>query len=202
MTRDDGAGISAHRQFPERQVGCTGYPADSHDTLWLTVTHKLKHHRCPECGCGESSSQFSFFCNRRHVLHGCGASPRDQDQLLILSVRDELPGRPRRPRGGPRPPPLGDWLCLSSAAHVLSTRKEDASMTLKGSGGESSVLESMAVSVSPVSRLAACPVVAGFRQRLSGVRCDTAGPLDRFGVCEAVEGCWCFGHPLLLEQPS
>ncbi|BEJ13065.1 hypothetical protein CspHIS471_0302390 [Cutaneotrichosporon sp. HIS471] len=36
--------------YPERHVGCTGSPADSHETVWLHVTKELKNHRCPECG--------------------------------------------------------------------------------------------------------------------------------------------------------
>lgn len=36
---------------PERFIGCTGYPADSHPVLWLTVTHEHDFDRCPECGC-------------------------------------------------------------------------------------------------------------------------------------------------------
>ncbi|KAI9146160.1 cytochrome c oxidase, partial [Paraphysoderma sedebokerense] len=36
---------------PERLVGCTGYPADSHDTLWLVVKQTKGVDRCPECGC-------------------------------------------------------------------------------------------------------------------------------------------------------
>ncbi|KAF8602877.1 cytochrome c oxidase [Ceratobasidium sp. AG-I] len=43
--------IKIYSLAPERHVGCTGYPADSHDTIWLTVNQKLKNHRCPECGC-------------------------------------------------------------------------------------------------------------------------------------------------------
>ncbi|KAG8705351.1 Cytochrome c oxidase subunit 4 [Ceratobasidium sp. 423] len=42
--------IKIYSLAPERHVGCTGYPADSHDTIWLTVTHSKKNHRCPECG--------------------------------------------------------------------------------------------------------------------------------------------------------
>ncbi|KAF8473487.1 cytochrome c oxidase subunit VB-domain-containing protein [Kalaharituber pfeilii] len=34
----------------ERYVGCTGYPADSHDTIWLTVSRDRPLERCPECG--------------------------------------------------------------------------------------------------------------------------------------------------------
>ncbi|EJT45869.1 cytochrome c oxidase polypeptide iv, precursor [Trichosporon asahii var. asahii CBS 2479] len=36
--------------YPVRQVGCTGFPADSHDTLWIDVTAEKKHARCTECG--------------------------------------------------------------------------------------------------------------------------------------------------------
>ncbi|KAL1915972.1 uncharacterized protein VTP21DRAFT_6360 [Calcarisporiella thermophila] len=34
-----------------RYIGCTGYPADSHDTLWLTLRKEHDFDRCPECGC-------------------------------------------------------------------------------------------------------------------------------------------------------
>ncbi|KAI0264382.1 COX5B-domain-containing protein [Gloeopeniophorella convolvens] len=34
---------------PERTVGCTGSPADSHDVLWFHVNNE-KPSRCPECG--------------------------------------------------------------------------------------------------------------------------------------------------------
>ncbi|RKP07925.1 cytochrome c oxidase, partial [Thamnocephalis sphaerospora] len=34
----------------ERQVGCTGHGIESHETLWLNVTHKHEFDRCPECG--------------------------------------------------------------------------------------------------------------------------------------------------------
>lgn len=34
----------------ERYLGCTGFPADSHDTIWLTVSRDRPIERCPECG--------------------------------------------------------------------------------------------------------------------------------------------------------
>ncbi|KAI5851705.1 cytochrome c oxidase subunit VB [Morchella snyderi] len=34
----------------ERYLGCTGYPADSHNTIWLTVSKDRPIERCPECG--------------------------------------------------------------------------------------------------------------------------------------------------------
>ena len=40
-------------RYPERVIGCTGSPADSHDTVWISLNTDLKHHRCPECGSGE-----------------------------------------------------------------------------------------------------------------------------------------------------
>ncbi|KAI8137244.1 cytochrome c oxidase subunit VB-domain-containing protein [Fennellomyces sp. T-0311] len=33
-----------------RFVGCTGYPAESHDTIWLSLDKSHEHDRCPECG--------------------------------------------------------------------------------------------------------------------------------------------------------
>ncbi|KAG0644492.1 cytochrome c oxidase subunit VB [Tuber brumale] len=34
----------------ERYLGCTGCPADSHNTIWLTVSKDRPVERCPECG--------------------------------------------------------------------------------------------------------------------------------------------------------
>ncbi|KAJ1554650.1 Cytochrome c oxidase subunit 4 [Nowakowskiella sp. JEL0078] len=35
---------------PERFVGCTGYPVDTHETVWLTVRDHGSVDRCPHCG--------------------------------------------------------------------------------------------------------------------------------------------------------
>ncbi|RKO97625.1 hypothetical protein CXG81DRAFT_9495, partial [Caulochytrium protostelioides] len=36
---------------PERYVGCTGFPAGSHEVVWLTVRpHRRGNDRCPHCG--------------------------------------------------------------------------------------------------------------------------------------------------------
>ncbi|KZT51993.1 COX5B-domain-containing protein [Calocera cornea HHB12733] len=37
----------------ERIVGCTGFPADSHDTIWMAANTTVQSGiaRCPECGC-------------------------------------------------------------------------------------------------------------------------------------------------------
>ncbi|KAL5687371.1 hypothetical protein EMGR_001839 [Emarellia grisea] len=34
----------------EQYAGCTGYPADSHHTVWLTVSRDRPIERCGECG--------------------------------------------------------------------------------------------------------------------------------------------------------
>ncbi|KAL2157056.1 hypothetical protein VTH06DRAFT_7514 [Thermothelomyces fergusii] len=34
----------------EQYAGCTGYPADSHNVLWLTMTRERPVTRCIECG--------------------------------------------------------------------------------------------------------------------------------------------------------
>ncbi|KXN64580.1 COX5B-domain-containing protein [Conidiobolus coronatus NRRL 28638] len=43
--------IVIESQDQVRYVGCTGYPADSHDTIWLNVDAAHDVDRCPECGC-------------------------------------------------------------------------------------------------------------------------------------------------------
>ncbi|EIE80244.1 hypothetical protein G6F46_003311 [Rhizopus delemar] len=35
---------------PIRFVGCTGFPAESHDTIWINLDKSHEHDRCPECG--------------------------------------------------------------------------------------------------------------------------------------------------------
>ena len=39
-------------QYPERLIGCTGSPADSHEVVWLSATTAKPRHRCTECGSG------------------------------------------------------------------------------------------------------------------------------------------------------
>ncbi|KIM33159.1 hypothetical protein M408DRAFT_19501 [Serendipita vermifera MAFF 305830] len=34
----------------ERIVGCSGWPVESHDMIWITTNNHKEHHRCPECG--------------------------------------------------------------------------------------------------------------------------------------------------------
>ncbi|KAI0322590.1 cytochrome c oxidase subunit VB-domain-containing protein [Amylostereum chailletii] len=41
--------IKVFSVIPERVVGCTGHPAESHELLWFNVNSE-KPRRCPECG--------------------------------------------------------------------------------------------------------------------------------------------------------
>ncbi|KAL1305679.1 hypothetical protein AAFC00_007272 [Neodothiora populina] len=34
----------------EQYLGCTGYPADTHNVIWLTTSRDRPVERCPECG--------------------------------------------------------------------------------------------------------------------------------------------------------
>lgn len=43
-------------QEPNRIIGCTGSPAESHELLWMNLTAQ-KNRRCPECGSG---TRFEF----------------------------------------------------------------------------------------------------------------------------------------------
>ncbi|KAI9205360.1 cytochrome c oxidase subunit VB-domain-containing protein [Polychytrium aggregatum] len=35
---------------PVRYIACTGFPAESHEAVWLTLNPQHKHDRCPHCG--------------------------------------------------------------------------------------------------------------------------------------------------------
>ncbi|KAJ3115105.1 Cytochrome c oxidase subunit 4 [Phlyctochytrium bullatum] len=49
---------------PERYVGCTGFPADSHETIWLTVRPHRGVDRCPHCG-----NVFKYIREDAHAHH-------------------------------------------------------------------------------------------------------------------------------------
>ncbi|KAG2223498.1 hypothetical protein INT45_001246 [Circinella minor] len=40
--------VKSHDQI--RFVGCTGFPAESHDVIWINLNKSHEHDRCPECG--------------------------------------------------------------------------------------------------------------------------------------------------------
>ena len=42
--------ITVNSAGNEQYVGCTGYPADSHNVLWITLTRDEPKSRCMECG--------------------------------------------------------------------------------------------------------------------------------------------------------
>ncbi|KAI9345297.1 hypothetical protein BDR26DRAFT_800574 [Obelidium mucronatum] len=39
-----------HGSDPEKYLGCTGFPADTHETVWLTLRPHNGVDRCPHCG--------------------------------------------------------------------------------------------------------------------------------------------------------
>jgi cytochrome c oxidase subunit 5b len=47
-TKADPIIVKAHGG--ERMIGCTGYGIESHETLWLKISHEHEFDRCPECG--------------------------------------------------------------------------------------------------------------------------------------------------------
>ncbi|KAF8419907.1 cytochrome c oxidase subunit VB [Tirmania nivea] len=54
----------------ERYLGCTGCPADSHDTIWLTVSRDRPLERCPECGGVYKMEYLGPADNHHHDEHG------------------------------------------------------------------------------------------------------------------------------------
>ncbi|OLN85481.1 Cytochrome c oxidase subunit 4, mitochondrial [Colletotrichum chlorophyti] len=42
--------IAVRSAGEEQYLGCTGVPADSHNTIWLTISRDRPIERCPECG--------------------------------------------------------------------------------------------------------------------------------------------------------
>ena len=53
----------------EQYLGCTGVPADSHITTWLTVSKDRPIERCPECG---SVYKMDYIGQEHHDDHGHG----------------------------------------------------------------------------------------------------------------------------------
>ncbi|KAI3626052.1 hypothetical protein CBS9595_001413 [Malassezia furfur] len=42
--------IKVRSMYHEHHIGCTGFPAESHETLWLNMSLEKEHTRCPRCG--------------------------------------------------------------------------------------------------------------------------------------------------------
>ncbi|KAG8782524.1 Cytochrome c oxidase subunit 4 [Serendipita sp. 401] len=56
-----------HAYSEERIVGCTGWPVESHDIIWISTNNHKEHHRCPECGNGKLSFSSSFSSTERLI---------------------------------------------------------------------------------------------------------------------------------------
>ena len=42
--------ITVNSAGEEQYLGCTGYPVDSHNVIWITLTREEPKTRCMECG--------------------------------------------------------------------------------------------------------------------------------------------------------
>ncbi|MCJ1294712.1 Cytochrome c oxidase subunit 4 [Xylographa carneopallida] len=67
------------RSFGDEQyAGCTGYPADSHVTIWLTMSRDRPVERCPECG-NVLKMEYVGPMDDPHAHHGHGEELADGD---------------------------------------------------------------------------------------------------------------------------
>ncbi|MCJ1248854.1 Cytochrome c oxidase subunit 4 [Trapelia coarctata] len=65
------------RSFGDEQyAGCTGYPADSHVTIWLTMSRDRPVERCPECG-NVLKMEYVGPVDDPHAHHGHGEEHSD-----------------------------------------------------------------------------------------------------------------------------
>jgi cytochrome c oxidase subunit 5b len=76
----------------EQYAGCTGYPADSHNTIWLTMSRDRPVERCPECGnvlkmeyVGPTEDPHAH----DHHAHGDGAHNYEEPKNFTDFVRPE-----------------------------------------------------------------------------------------------------------------
>ncbi|KAK3170157.1 Cytochrome c oxidase subunit 4 [Lepraria neglecta] len=60
----------------EQFAGCTGYPVDSHVTLWLSMSRDRPIERCPECG-GVYRMEYVGPPDDPHANHGHGEEHAD-----------------------------------------------------------------------------------------------------------------------------
>ncbi|KAF2737709.1 COX5B-domain-containing protein [Polyplosphaeria fusca] len=75
----------------EQYVGCTGYPADSHNVLWITLTREEPVARCMECG---SAYKMHYIGppddphHEHHVGHGPGG-PYERPKNMADFIKSE-----------------------------------------------------------------------------------------------------------------
>jgi cytochrome c oxidase subunit 5b len=81
----------------EQFAGCTGYPADSHVTIWLTMSRDRPIERCPECGnvlkmeyVGPAEDPHAHDHGHGHEAHGNGEHNYDGEPKTFADfVRPE-----------------------------------------------------------------------------------------------------------------
>jgi len=72
----------------ERYLGCTGCPADSHDTIWLTVSRDRPIERCPECG-GVYKMEYLGPADDHHHGHGDHPPPHKDPETMADYIKPE-----------------------------------------------------------------------------------------------------------------
>jgi len=60
----------------EQYIGCTGFPADTHNVIWLTTSRDRPVERCPECG----SAYKLDYVGPQEDAHGHGHGHHDVHQ--------------------------------------------------------------------------------------------------------------------------
>ncbi|MCJ1388507.1 Cytochrome c oxidase subunit 4 [Xylographa bjoerkii] len=71
------------RSFGDEQyAGCTGYPVDSHVTIWLTMSRDRPTERCPECG-NVLKMEYVGPMDDPHAHHGHGEEHADGSHNYI-----------------------------------------------------------------------------------------------------------------------
>ncbi|KAL5119381.1 Cytochrome c oxidase subunit 4 [Pleosporales sp. CAS-2024a] len=67
----------------EQYVGCTGFPADSHNVLWITLTREEPQSRCMECG---STYKMHYVgpADDHHHHHAENLYPKPKDMADFL----------------------------------------------------------------------------------------------------------------------
>ena len=70
-----------------RYLGCTGCPADSHDTIWLTISRDRPIERCPECG-GVYKMEYLGPADDHHG-HGDHPPPHKDPETMADYIKPE-----------------------------------------------------------------------------------------------------------------
>ncbi|KAK8168790.1 cytochrome c oxidase-like protein polypeptide IV [Phyllosticta citrichinensis] len=78
------------RSFGDEQyAGCTGFPADSHTVIWLTMSRERPLERCPECGNCLKMEYVGPEASHDHDDHGHDHHAYEEPKTFADFVRPE-----------------------------------------------------------------------------------------------------------------